>query len=155
MKTMSPFALLSPTRVKTENRRCERGGCSERTRDGKPFCPDHVDEHPYVKIVLAQLAERETQDELVAAKGQGAADLDGVTCQEILLNLRLHGGRTMERLVREINLDPKVLDGYVQALSRAGVVKLGKTERGSTIVGLVCGAAPLIPDDVVGRRASA
>ena len=64
------------------------------------------------------------------------AALAGLTARELVLHLSLHGARTVERLSRELQLDPKVLDGYVSALVSKGAVTLGRTNRGSTVVRL-------------------
>ena len=155
MKTRSPFDLFARAKTKTESRTCDHPGCVERTRDGKPFCLDHVEDHPYVRGLLAQIAEREAQDDLVSRKGPRAVELDGVTVQEILQHLELHGARTKERLVREVNLPAAVLHGYVRALVKRGLVKLGKTKRGSTVVRPVNAAGPTVPHESVDRRVSA
>lgn len=115
---------------------CDVSGCTQTTREGKPFCPDHVEHHPYVQAILSTLAEREDEEEKVRQRGSKAVNPMGLTAKELVLHLSLHGARTVERLSRELQLDSKVLDGYVGALVRKGVVALGRTNRGSTVVKL-------------------
>ena len=115
---------------------CDADGCYQTTREGKPFCPDHVELHPYVQSILSTLAEREAEEEKVRQRGSRAVDVAGLTARELVLHLSLHGARTVERLSRELQLDAKVLDGYVGALVKRGVVALGRTNRGSTVVRL-------------------
>lgn len=117
-------------------RTCDVRGCVQTTREGKPYCPDHVEQHPYVQNILSILAEREAEEEKVRQRGARAVDPQGLTARELVLHLSLHGARTVERLSRELQLDSKVLDGYVGALVRRGVVALGRTNRGSTVVRL-------------------
>ncbi len=117
-------------------RRCELAGCGLATREGKAYCSAHVEHHPYVQGLLEQLASREAEDDLVARRGPRAANVAGITAQEILQHIAFHGARTEERLCRELNLDHKTLTGYVEALRRARLVKLGRTKRGSTLVRL-------------------
>jgi hypothetical protein len=132
-RTIEPLGMRtgsSTTRV------CDMEGCIHTTREGKPFCPDHVEMHPYVQAILGTLAEREDEEEKVRQRGHRAVNPTGLTARELVLHLSLHGARTVERLSRELQLDTKVLDGYVGALVRKGVVALGRTNRGSTVVRL-------------------
>lgn len=115
------------------SRSCEFSGCGEKTREGKPYCLGHVEEHPHVQRLLLQLAEREAQDERVREYGAAAVDLGSVTVHEILLHLELHGPRTEERLVRELTVDLRALSGYLVALAAAGRISLGSTARGSRL----------------------
>jgi hypothetical protein len=152
--------FLGPRRLAP--RHCEREGCHQATREGKAFCSDHVEEHPYVRDLMARLAEREAQDDLVSKRGAKAVDLESsITVQEILQHLDFHGARTEERLCRELNLDTRTLHGYVQALRRRRLVTLGTTKRGSTLVkplrqkpaaAPVVAAAPLQPESIETRR---
>lgn len=131
----------SRERERHPSRQCEREGCLERTRDGKPFCQQHVDSHVYVQEVLRQLAERDAQDEAVAAHGAKAVRFDSVTAYEVILHLSLHGPRTIERLVREVNVEKKVLRGYLSAMRNKKLVTFSTTKRGATLVKLRKGVA--------------
>ncbi|MDC3379430.1 hypothetical protein OAX78_04020 [Planctomycetota bacterium] len=122
--------------LSSTTRACAARRCAATTREGKPYCPDHVESHPYVQNILSILAEREAEEETVRQRGPRAVDPHGLTAKELVLHLSLHGARTVERLSRELQLDTKVLDGYVGALVRRGVVSLGRTNRGSTVVRL-------------------
>lgn len=139
MKTLSlhlaRLDTLSEGRVRTESRWCEHASCTQRTRDGKPFCLDHVEDHPYVQALVVKIAEREAQDERVKRAWE-EADLAGVTAREILLHLDLHGARTEERLVRELHLDLRVVTNYLMALSASGQIVFGITSRGSRVARL-------------------
>jgi len=106
------------------------------TREGKPFCPNHVECHSYVQSILHILAEREAETNRVRTKGSVAVDPSGLTAQELVLHLSLHGSRTVERLSREFQLESRVIEEYVDALRVRGKVILGRTTRGSTVVRL-------------------
>lgn len=115
-------------------RHCEFPGCSDATREGKPFCSAHVESSPYVVSLLGITSERKEQDEKVADRGARKSDVDSsISVHEILQNLNLHGPRTEERLVREVCLELKILRGYLARLSKLGLVLLGRTKRGSTV----------------------
>lgn len=120
----------------SHTRFCDVPECTQTTREGKPYCPDHVENHPYVQNLLQNLAEREDEEEKVRQRGAKAVNPDGLTIKEIVLHLSLHGARTVERLAREMNLDSKVLDGYIASLKRRGVISFSRTNRGSTVVKL-------------------
>jgi hypothetical protein len=137
-------------------RHCEAPGCVHATREGKAYCSDHVEMHPYVQDLMSRLEQREDEDDRVQKRGSRAVNLQGITTQEILQHLAFHGPRTEERLCRELNLDAKTLQGYVQAMRRSKLVTLGHTKRGSTVVKLakqlVRAAEPIQEVDVEGEE---
>ena len=117
-------------------RSCEANGCAKSTREGKPYCPDHFDLHPYVKEILAELGDNKAEQEKVRKKGSKAVNLKGMTANEIRLFLGNHGSRTVERLARDLTLDVSVVRSYVASMSKQGQVILGRTTRGTTTVRL-------------------
>lgn len=121
--------------------RCEV--CGQATREGKPYCPDHVERHGYVQEVMAALERRAAEEERVLRKGAAAVDPEGINAREILLQLRLHGERTVERLARDLQLDPRLVPHYAQALARRGLVRLGRTSRGCVLVEPVADGRPM------------
>lgn len=133
-RTIDVLAFASGS--STSSRACAEPNCTDSTREGKPYCPDHVERHSYVQEILAILAAREAEEERVRTDGPVAVDPSGLTAQELLLHLSLHGSRTVERLSREFQLDSRVMHDYVDALSERGQVVLGRTTRGSTVVRL-------------------
>ena len=118
------------------NRSCKITGCQNSTREGKPFCPDHVERHDYVQGILEILARREAEEDRVRRKGASAVDPQGLTAQELILHLSQHGSRTVERLSREFQLESEVMRDYIDALLERGLVQIGRTARGSPIVRL-------------------
>ncbi|MGE0708557.1 MAG: hypothetical protein AB7N76_22985 [Planctomycetota bacterium] len=106
------------------------------TREGKPYCPEHVDDHPYVRDLLAALAARQAEEERVRTRGSVEVDLDGITAREVVLHLSLHGARTIERISRELQIDSDVVAGYVDALNERDLIDMSHTNRGSTVVKL-------------------
>ncbi len=128
------FAAASGSSSTT--RSCSEPNCFATTREGKPYCPDHVERHTYVQEILAILAEREAEEDRVRSGGPTAVDPAGLTAQELVLHLSLHGSRTVERLSREFQLEADVMLDYVDALRERGLLVLGRTTRGSTVVRL-------------------
>ena len=134
---MRPRTMELPTKnYQHSTRSCRVSGCESTTREGKPFCPDHVENHDYVQNILSILREREAEEERVRLTGPGAVNPSGLTSQELVLHLSLHGSRTVERLSREFQLAAPVMHNYVDALKERGLVVLGRTTRGSTVVRL-------------------
>ena len=115
---------------------CEAPRCHASTREGKPYCPEHVELNPYIRELMAQLASREREEANVGKLGARAVDLEGITAQEILQHLRVHGSRTLKRLARELNISLKVLQGYTRALERRKLIALTQTDRGGKILHL-------------------
>ena len=113
---------------------CAWNGCGKTTREGKPFCSDHVEQHGYVQEILEILAEKEAEEERVRQHGSDAVDPEGLNARELLLHLDQHGSRTIERLAREFQLESNVISGYVEALASRGRVVTGRTTRGSVVV---------------------
>lgn len=111
---------------------CE--ACGQPTREGKPYCPEHVDQQPYVAELLAELARQEAELAMVSLHGSDAVDTSGLTARELLQLVRLHGPRTVQRLGRELNIKPIIIRSYVRAMSEVGMVELGISKRGKTVV---------------------
>lgn len=116
---------------------CQLQGCSKRTRERKPFCSEHVELHPYAQKIKKALRDRDAELERVERSGIRHVDLGGMTAQEIVLQLRLHGTRTVPRLARDLVIPESVMQHFVRALRRRGVVSVGRTPRGILSVTLV------------------
>lgn len=141
--------LFTEKSAPSGTRYCEARGCNQTTREGKPFCSDHVDHHPYVRALIDQLDSNNDEEFEVRRKGARAKiNMNGVNATNILLILKNNGPRTVERLARETQLDEKVLDGYIAAFARQRLVDFSRTNRGSRIVRLTKSVA-VIPVDVV------
>lgn len=122
-------------------RSCASTGCPLTTREGKPYCPEHVGRHPYVREILGQLAARDEEFERVRARGENgwsAVNLEGLTATEITEHLRIHGERTIERIRREyLSSQPEtVAKSYAKALVKGERITLGRTARGSIVLRL-------------------
>ncbi|MEZ6187370.1 MAG: hypothetical protein R3F62_20455 [Planctomycetota bacterium] len=110
--------------------RCEAEGCQETTRNGKPFCTNHVEHLPYVADLIDTLDARDAELARVQRRGARCVDPTGITAQEILLQLKLYGGRTIARLSRDLMLEEDVVESYGRALAKLGAVSIGRHRRG-------------------------
>lgn len=119
--------------------RCEADGCGGPTREGKPFCSEHVESMDYVQGILAQMADRTTEIERVKKRGWKAVNVRGPVVGEIADYLNAHGERTIERIAREVchGTLREVLSHYVTAMKKAKLVTLGVSRRGSTTLQMV------------------
>lgn len=129
--------VAPPARPHTPStRQCRHETCEQVTREGKPYCPEHVDAHPYVRNLLAALDARHAEEERVRRGGSMEVDMDGITAREVVLHLSLHGARTVERISRELQIDADIVRGYVEALDERDMIMQSTTNRGSTVVKL-------------------
>ena len=130
--------ILEQSTTPSIGRLCEYPGCLLTTRDGKPYCPEHVEENPYAKRVTEEIARRKRDDDR-ARKPKApisSFNIEGITAQSILQHLGEHGTRTRERLCRELALEFDVLDGYIRALLKKDLIYLGRTHRGNVTLSL-------------------
>lgn len=121
---------MSPSRE--DENGCE--ACGQPTHEGKRFCLDHVDRHPYVASLIMELGRQAAERARVARQGPSAVDLEGTTAREIMRLLFLHGPRTLQGLGRELQLPPPLVGTYARALAEAGWVQFGVSRRGKTVV---------------------
>jgi hypothetical protein len=129
---MSPLEILGERRRRHESTRgeCHFVGCSAPTTGNKPYCLDHIEEIPYVKRLLAEVARRER--DTLRASARNEIDVDGPSASEILHQLEVHGPLTAGRLAREVELQPNELARFLPALERRGwiAVDVVRDERG-------------------------
>lgn len=128
-----------PTVYKLGPRACGVKSCPDPTRDGKPFCPEHVHLNPHGGRVTAEIAARAAEDALVRTGRTPASryNLGGITAQSILRHLSEYGVRTRARVCMELRIDEVVFDGYLKALVKRKMVRLETTKRGKETLSLV------------------
>jgi len=143
--------LVSGSHSKTAH--CAAPLCGQTTRESKPFCPDHLMEAPYVAAIMGELKDRADElgrlrklIEADAKKPWRTVDVLGGNCREILRHLSQLGGRTVERINREVFQTQELLltENIVRALAAARMVKVGRTSRGSSVVELLPRGAALL-----------
>lgn len=116
-------------------RRCD--ACGSATREGKRYCSDHVEAHPYVVELAARIAQREADVDAITRRGVRAIRPDCPLLDEVVAQLTVYGTRTLERVCREVSLSFAVVNALTAYLARRRVVAFGLTKRGSTTVRLV------------------
>lgn len=118
MSAMTPKVVERFARETDQTVQCEV--CGQTTRSGKPFCPAHVEQSPYVTDLLQRLAAREREQRAVLNGDLRAIDLGGDTACEIYELLRYYGSRSIPRLARDLNLPGALVLRYLRAYLRAG-----------------------------------
>lgn len=123
---------------RSQVRQCQSPECARHTREGKPYCPKHVGMNSYAAEVMGRIAEREAEDAYVLRPNTKPEtyNTEGETARSILQHLEDRGTRTKERICRELGLDRNVVDAYTDALVIRGLVRLGRTGRGSETLSL-------------------
>lgn len=115
------------------NRGCQAPRCYAATRDGKPFCPKHVELHPYARGIMAVL-ERRKVEKTLAAKNKLLLNSQLVREAVHLLG---RSSLTLERVAREMYLSHGEAGGVFNCLFRHGVATEGKSKRGKVTAALV------------------
>ena len=110
---------------------CKLDGCRVSTREGKPYCFNHVEHSPYVKALLVEIAVREGEASRLS-RGEDVG-CNARLVKESLILLR-SGSYTSARLARMIDIDPDAAISLIKLLDRNGLARMGKTERGSITV---------------------
>lgn len=112
---------------------CTYPGCFAATREGKPYCIEHIMQHDYPRKIQEMIAEREAEVRRIAQAppDEQPVDVRGYAAQEVLGFLRDVGSATVERIARERGYSHAVSARIVSALAAAGLVEEKTTARGS------------------------
>jgi len=133
MKPLRPLIPNSrPTTYKWTT--CQVAACKNQTKEGKPYCIDHVHNHTYVKSLLATIAKKEHEEATVASTGPSHITANSLTLKDILVHLRSNGPRTYEKLSQDMGLSKRSTTAYTQYLHTKNLVTFSKTNRGSTMI---------------------
>ena len=104
--------------------------CLTPTRGGKEYCLDHVEQQEYVKGIHSQISKREAEEKMAEQIGSAAISPGSLTLQELLLELRSHGKRSLPRLARELQLSHTQVRAYIDYAEKGGLVKTAIGNRG-------------------------
>lgn len=108
--------------------------CGGLTQEGKLYCTNHVEYHPYIQRLLDKIEEKDYEELEVERLGEEGIDPDGPNVHDILTYLTIYGSKTVEGMARELLMDPAVLQHYVNYLASKGQVILSKNIRKKTVV---------------------
>ena len=108
---------------------CLEPGCYKRTREGKPYCSEHLDRIPYVARIMEEHAARKKEAE-EGPKG------DSHYIDDIII-LLTHSPRTTDGLAKDLRIPKPIVQQIIMIMRRKKIVRLGKTFRHLTIVELL------------------
>lgn len=121
-------------RTGRDTRHCHAEGCKKATTGRKPFCVDHVEMLAYVQGLQERIASREAEWLRVGRLGPRAVDVAGLTAQEIIHYLHVHGPCTVRRLAKDLAMERSLLDSYVSAFATRGMVEISENNRGVCVL---------------------
>ena len=131
--SISVFRAVSPVTSsgKVANPRCNADDCQRTTREGKPFCSDHVELSPYVKTILKELELRDAE----AMRLSEGKDIrrDGHLIRETLLMLE-QGSYTAAKLSRLMDINHAAAETLIKIMDKKGLARMGKTDRGALTI---------------------
>ena len=121
----------------THTKYCAHSGCEERTREGKEFCSDHIENLDYVKKLMARIEEKEQEVKKVRKRGKRAVSAESENLKEIRQQLKFHGPRTKKRLQRELQLTSSGMEGFLDYMEEEDQIARGRTTRGDETIKLL------------------
>lgn len=114
---------------------CKARACDRSTREGKPFCSEHIESAPYVAKIL-QILEDRAEEERILLSQDGGIPKKGFFYTETLLLLRSKNF-TAKGLSRRLDINHDAAKRLIVLMGRDGLVKVAHTSRGDlTISGL-------------------
>lgn len=139
MRPMRVQAIGEESTTHHALRRCKLAGCSETVREGKPFCPDHVEENPYPGAIMAILARREEELRLAGEDKLEGRDHQLITEAVEWLTIDAFTSKviTVCRLARDIRITSNQAKGVANCLEREGLGFKGRSPRGSDTITLI------------------
>jgi len=125
------FRNTSSSGSRTSISCCQADDCRANTREGKPYCSDHIELSPYVQRVLREIAQREAE---AAVLGDGyEVPMKGHLIKETIVLLE-QNSYTAARLSRLLDIDHQSAETLIRQMSKQGLAKMGRTERGAIII---------------------
>ena len=113
------------------NPKCRADDCSKATREGKPYCSEHVEHSPYVRRIIEELALRDQEaDDLSAGK---TISRDGHLVRETLLMLE-QGSYTSAKLSRLMDISHSSTETLIRVMDEMGLAVMSKTDRGALVI---------------------
>lgn len=125
-----------PERGRSDSNKPRCKVCGGTTREGKPYCSEHIEQSPYLQRLAQQIASKQVEEALVAEKGAAEVESDSATVDEIQNLLEMTGPRTDIAIAKELQIDARALKGYLAYMKKRGMVVTKTNRRGNTVVKL-------------------
>ena len=104
---------------------CDAEGCDSHTREGKPFCPEHVlSRSPYAQKVCAINELRERQINL-SLRSPASIRPNFEVCKDLVSYYTVSdGNQSLAKVARQLHINYRVALNHALALEKHGVIKL-------------------------------
>lgn len=113
-------------------RDCEAVECSKSTREGKPYCSNHIESAPYIVKILAKLEARRAEIKLLE-ETTSRLPRTSFLWREALLLLRTKDF-TIKSFSRRLDITHKAAARLIDLLEAEGRARSTKTSRGGRTV---------------------
>lgn len=108
--------------------------CGAATRERKDFCPEHVEQNPYVADLLRVMDKMDQEDARVSVHGHMAVDAQGENAKEILAFISVNSAPSVERIAKELSRrDVRITTHYLVALEQGRLITVERNKRGKLI----------------------
>jgi len=115
---------------------CSAKGCTKTTREGKPYCSNHIECGWYIRVILSKLASASEEAAILDNPDGGELPRDGFYVREGLLLLRM-GSYTAKGFSRKLDLSHDAAKRLIEMLAKWGLARMNRTPRKDlTISGL-------------------
>ena len=111
---------------------CKAKGCTRSTREGKPFCSNHIESAPYVAHILGILKGRDEEAQILEHE-DGGIKKSGFFYKETLLLLRSKNF-TAKGLSRRLDISHHAAERLIVLMANDGLCRRSETQRGDTTI---------------------
>jgi len=130
------MASFTAEKTRSPSTRGECGICKAQTREGKSYCPEHIERMPYVSAISQEIKERRKW-RAEARCNPHEISPDGPLATEVLIYITVDGPMSIDRLARMLDVDTKLALSVARALRRVNKARITKGRRGAKVVSLI------------------
>ena len=113
-------------------RQCTHPDCPKSTREGKPFCPRHITDSPYIQAVMLETAKQLREAEILEQQ-YGSIPRGGFHARECLFLLRL-GSYTDRLLAKHLDISHHAARRLIGMMVRWGLAISERGRRGTIVI---------------------
>ena len=106
---------------------CQFPDCGATTREGKPYCSNHIENCAYIQSVLAEIERRNAESKTLDSGRWITTNAHLIREALILLE---HGSFSAARLGRMLDVTERAADTLIRMMSRRGLVTITKGDNG-------------------------
>lgn len=119
---------------------CGVENCGAPTKNGKPYCLDHMDLVQRADAIMVEVEARRREVNAVldaGAEGWRRVDIDGSIAKEIVEVVKLFGAQPMPSLTKIVQLKRDIVAPYVKALVAHGRLQVSRVHCGRSLTEVV------------------